>query len=433
MRRFSEIAAVLVLGMTAGAAWAADAAPPFDPAEALPGGAATSETDDPAAAFARPVGNLPESARAEFALGLDLFYRRWIEGPAPPPALTGLGPLYNALSCQQCHLNDGRGRPPAVSGDAVSFALKLEPPHPAYGYQIQDRAVAGQRPEGAVGVVWRPVYHNLGEDGVAALRQPEWSLIDGAHGDVAGGRLSGRIAPPVAGAGLLEAIPAADIAAKADPADADGDGVSGRLPPGRFGWRGDAKTLEEQTARAFANDMGVATALLPNPNGDCPPCRSAAPQAEATGDRFRAIVMYARNLGQPSRPRAGDPAVLRGRTEFHAAGCAACHTPSHRTGPAPAAPWLADQTIWPYTDLLLHDMGPDLAAGGSAEWRTAPLWGLGRNGEVNGNRFYLHDGRARSPLEATLWHGGEAAGARDAVKALPPDRRRDLLAFLDSL
>lgn len=408
--------------------------PPFDPAEAQPGGAATARAGAPDAAFSRPVGNLPDSARAIFAEGLDLFYRRWIAGPAPAPALTGLGPLYNALSCQQCHLNDGRGRPPATSAaNATSFVLKFEPPHPDYGDQLQDRAIVSAQAEGRVQVRWRRIYHTLRDEGPVSLRWPEWSIASSSLGPVLPRTLSGRIAPPVAGAGLLDAIPADAIARKADPLDRDGDNVSGRLPGGRFGWRGGAATLAGQTADAFVTDMGIATRRRPTPSGDCPRCPEAPAGPEATDAVFDAIVFYVRNLGPPPRPDAGAPDVLAGRAVFHEAGCATCHTPSYRTGPTPDAPWLADLTIWPYSDLLVHDMGPDLADAGSAEWRTPPLWGLGRNAAVNGARYFLHDGRARSPLEAILWHGGEAAASRDAVKTLPPEDRQALLRFLDSL
>jgi len=218
-----------------------------------------------------------------------------------------------------------------------------------------------------------------------------------------------------------------------DPLDADNDGVSGRMPSGRFGWRGGAATLKAQIADALALDMGIATVTRPDPAGDCPRCPATPAGPETTDAAFEAIVFYVRNLGPPPRVDAGAVDVLAGRAVFHAAGCAACHTPSHRTGPAPDAPWLADQTIWPYTDMLLHDMGRGLADAGSAEWRTPPLWGLGRNAAVNGARYFLHDGRARSPLEAILWHGGEAAGSRDAVKSLPPEERHALLRFLESL
>lgn len=423
----------LVVGLALAISARAEPPPPYDPAEARPGGAATADAAAPDAAFSRPVGNLPESQIAEFSRGLDLFYRRWVRGPAPPPALSGLGPLYNALSCQQCHLNDGRGRPPRRDGFSPGFALKLEPAHPTYGEQVQDRAVGDVRPDGGVGVEWRDVYRSLGDSGVAKLRRPEWRLVAPTHGDLGQSRLSGRIAPPVVGVGLIDAIDAAEIRAAADPDDRDVDGISGRLPPGRFGWRGEARDLVDQTTRAFSADMGIATAALPDPNGDCPRCPAVAARPEAEREVVDAIVAYVRNLGPPPRPNAGAPQVLRGRAVFHEIGCAQCHTPSQRTRPTASNPWLGGQTIWPYSNFLLHDLGPDLADGASAEWRTAPLWGLGRNTAVNGNGVFLHDGRARTPLEAALWHGGEAEASRSAMQALPREDLADLIEFLESL
>ena len=419
VRRVFLIAIALAVGLPAAAA----DAPPYNPAEARPGGGATAVVDDPPAAFARPVGNLPDAERARFARGGDLFYRRWVAGPASPPALVGLGPRYNALSCQQCHLNDGRGRPPDRDGAAApGFVLKFEPMDARYGVQLQDRAVGGAAAEGRVGVAWRTQHYGLGGGFVRQARAPAWRVDAPAAGPVDPATLSGRIAPPVFGMGLLAAIPAAALASAADPDDRDSDGVSGRLGPGRFGWRGEATSVEAQTARAFAEDMGLTSAMAPGPDG----------ASEVPAEVFADIVFYIRQLGPPPRDRADAPDVLRGRRLFHEAGCAACHTPIQQTG-SETDSWLAGLTIRPFTDLLLHDMGDGLADGGGAEWRTPPLWGLGRNGAVNGNARFLHDGRARTPLEAVLWHGGEAASARAAVQALPPADLADLLDFLDSL
>lgn len=400
MRLFLLFALIWPLAVASAAA--AAEAPPFDPAEAQPGGAATARIDEPDAAFARPVGNLPPAMRALFDRGADLFYRRWIEGPAPAPALTGLGPLYNALSCQQCHLNDGRGAPPEPDSlKARSMVLKLLPPHPVYGGQLQDRAVAGHTPEGQVAVDWREHVVRLADGTEVRLRRPRWRVAAPAYAAPgADYALSARIAPPLPGMGLLQAV---------DPADA---------PRRRFGWASGAATVHEQTIAALANDMGVAGATADGP--------------EAPRDVVDALVFYSANLGPPPRPGAARPDVLAGRRVFHEAGCAGCHRPSAVTGASPW-PWLAGQRIWPYSDLALHDLGPDLADGPQRYWRTQPLWGLGRNAAVNGNAAFLHDGRARSALEAVLWHGGEAADARDRVKALAPADRAALLAFLDSL
>jgi CxxC motif-containing protein (DUF1111 family) len=272
--------------------------------------------------------------------------------------------------------------------------------------------------------------------------------------------LSARVAPPMIGMGLLEAIPEADIIALADPDDRDGDGISGRpnqvwsasdgrVMLGRFGWKAGASSVAMQSANAFAGDIGLSSALAPEAWGDCtarqPHCRDAPDGRDAregievTKQMLDLVVFYARNLAVPARPDAGAKQVLAGKRVFHAAGCAACHRPSFTTRADAIGPEQSGQKIWPYTDLLLHDMGEGLAdnrpegAADGREWRTAPLWGLGLTETVSGHTLLLHDGRARNLLEAILWHGGEAEAARQKVIALPKAEREALLAFLRSL
>jgi CxxC motif-containing protein (DUF1111 family) len=268
--------------------------------------------------------------------------------------------------------------------------------------------------------------------------------------------ISPRIAPPMIGLGLLEAIPAAEIQAGADPDDRDGDGISGRaaevrsgqhdrLMLGRFGWKALTPTMEDQVADAFAADMGMSSRLHRDGFGDCTTaqeaCRTAPDGADAPEDvevpdkLLDLVVFYVRNLAVPGRTGANE----RGQALFGAAGCAACHRPGFTTGEVPGRPEHSGQRIWPYTDLLLHDMGEGLADNrpeGDAdgrEWRTPPLWGIGRTAAVSGHTQFLHDGRARSLLEAILWHGGEAQAARDAVAGMSPADRAALIAFLESL
>jgi CxxC motif-containing protein (DUF1111 family) len=274
--------------------------------------------------------------------------------------------------------------------------------------------------------------------------------------------LSPRVAPQMIGLGLLEAIPAADILAHADPDDANGDGISGRpqivmsveygAPMlGRFGLKGGAPTIREQSAGAFSGDMGLSTPLHPEPWGDCTiaqsDCRNA-PAGQEPGIRdglevdsqsLDLVTFYARNLGVPERRDIADPTVLHGKQVFYDTGCQACHTPKFVTNRLKDQPEQSFQLIWPYTDLLLHDMGPGLAdnrpegrASGS-EWKTPPLWGIGLTRQVSGHTEFLHDGRARSLLEAILWHGGEARGTRDRVVQMPTADRDALIAFLGSL
>ena len=412
--------------------------PIFDPSEAHPGGNATSILIEPSAAFSGPVSTLPAPDLSEFKKGSTLFYTRWVAKPANPPALQGLGPLYNALSCEQCHRNDGRGRPPTnglfeteVTGTVAQFIqLKSE-----YGEQLQDRAVAGLKPEGQlmlqlISREWRYT------DGLKfSLTTPFWSIKQATSLSIPN-TISVRTAPAIFGLGLLEAIPDSHLESLADPDDYNGDGISGVRGIGRFGWRATQDTLLQQTAHALLIDMGVSSKLYPQTFGDCTPhqtdCRALAGDGIEANEKFlQSVTDYVANLGPP--PRYAEPKIVnRGRSIFYTSKCDACHTPSHKTG-SHRFSWLSGQTIWPYTDLLLHDMGEGLADGGGREWRTPPLWGLGRHKEVNGNANYLHDGRAMTIEQAVLWHGGEAEQSRRSFTRLNASDREALIAFLKSL
>ncbi len=402
--------------------------------------------------------------------GRKVFERIW--GPAE-----GLGPLFNTRSCVSCHLNGGRGAPPSEAGtpsDSMTVKLGVLPaseaeaaklltriissfPEPAYGHQLQTRGLKGHTPEGTFTVTWRPVEVQL-SDTTVTLRQPVFSINAPGHGAFTpGGLTSPRIANSLFGLGLLDAISAEDILANADVEDEDGDGISGKpnmvrdaktgkVRLGRFGWKAGQPTVRQQNAAAFALDMGLSTSLFPNPSGDCTAkqtkCFSAPGTTgpEVSDAVLDALTAFTSDLAPPKPPKAAAIDISAGKELFLQAGCAGCHTPSHTTRkddgvPAP----LRGKTIAPYTDLLLHDMGDELAdtfLEGDAdywEWRTPPLWGIGRNGEINGNGFYLHDGRARTLLEAILWHGGEGRQARDAVAAMTRKERDQLIAFLNSL
>lgn len=463
---------------------AAVTAPPTDfsapePFENLPGGAAGVQAVATADAFSLPSGNMTFDRQMDFRIGNGLFRKLWVAAPASTRASDGLGPHHNARGCQNCHIKDGRGHPPEGPDDtAVSMLLRLSVPggeapaiagylatlpEPTYGGQLQDFAAPGLRPEGRMAITWTEMPVTLADGTVVSLRAPTYSVVELAQGPLAPGTmLSPRVAPQMIGLGLLEAIPAAEILARVDEDDADGDGISGRAnivwsPEydrpmlGRFGHKAGAATVREQSAAAFAGDMGLSTVLHPDPWGDCTPAQTACragPHGQEPGIRdglevdgasLDLVTFYSRNLAVPDRRDVDDPRVLRGKEVFHASGCAACHTPKHVTARLPDRPEQSFQLIWPYTDLLLHDMGPGLAdnrpearATGS-EWRTAPLWGIGLTEQVTGIASFLHDGRARTLLEAVLWHGGEAQAARDAVVTLSAPDRAALLAFLESL
>ncbi len=298
---------------------------------------------------------------------------------------------------------------------------------------------------------------------VIKLRRPDYRISNLGHGPLhPATQLSPRVAPQMIGLGLLEAIPAADILALADPQDSDGDGISGRpnivmsaeygLPMlGRFGLKAGAATVKEQSAAAFSGDMGLSTPLHPAPSGECTSAQGAcrnAPHGQEPGSRdglevdgqsLDLVTFYSRNLAVPERRGLDDPQVLRGKAVFHAAQCAACHQPKFVTNRLKSQPEQSFQLIWPFTDMLLHDMGegladhrPEARATGT-EWRTAPLWGIGLTAQVSGHTQFLHDGRARNLLEAILWHGGEAEAASAAVTALPTQDRNALIAYLESL
>ena len=436
---------------------------------ALPGPAAHAAEER--ASFSRPVAGLSAKAEAKFLHGAAIFRQRWASAREAAagegdPGFTGLGPTYNARACAACHVRAGRGRPPVREGEQLSSLLiRLSVPgenarggprpHPAYGDQLQNRAIAGVPPEGRLFVEYS-AEAGAYDDGTAyRLRRPVYVFYRMAHLQLGAAAMhSPRVAPALPGSGLVEAIPEAAILARADSEDADGDGISGRanyvwdpvdeaMRLGRFGWKANQAGLRQQAAAAAFGDMGLSSELHPGPG--CTPLQPACRAAEAgegaaelSGDRLAALAAYLRYLAPPARLGRSDPGVTRGEALFHAAGCAACHTPQYRTG-AHAETALSGRDIQPYSDFLLHDMGegladqrPDFAADGR-EWRTPPLWGLGSLEAVNGHEFLLHDGRARGMAEAILWHGGEAASARNAFRALAAPARGDLLAFLRSL
>ncbi|MEO9873496.1 MAG: di-heme oxidoredictase family protein [Anderseniella sp.] len=447
----------------------------YVPGEELPGGKSTSRRSAKNAnAFSHASGNISFEREFNFKIGNGIFRKLWVSAPASTNSSDGLGPLYNARACQRCHLKDGRGHPPEnLSDNAVSMLLRIGipssddsppvKPDPVYGGQLQDFSIQGHKPEARIELDYEEFAVELSGGEAVMLRRPRLKLADLAYGPMhRDAKLSARIANQMIGLGLLEAISASDIVANADPEDADGDGISGRpnmvtnleagmVEPGRFGWKAGQPTVRQQSAAAFSGDMGLSTSLIKPAAGDCTEPQAACLEAMSGADPAKGnvevpdemldlVAFYARNLAVPKRSDAQSDQVLAGKTLFSAAGCTACHVPSFRTMDSrDVAPEQRAQTIWPYTDLLLHDMGDGLADGlpeGQAlgrEWRTAPLWGIGATETVSGHTLFLHDGRARNLTEAILWHGGEAQAARDAFAAMTPKERADLIAFVNSL
>lgn len=450
-----------------------------EPFEGKPAGAATVRLRPTPDAFSQFSGNMAFDRQMNFNLGNALFTKTWVPAPSSTMASDGLGPLYNARGCQDCHLKDGRGHVPADGEKPVSLFLRLSVPggsapaeiadwiatteEPSYGGQLQNFAIAGHAAEARMQVTYTETPVTLGDGSVISLRAPSYSVADAAYGPLAADTmLSPRIAPQMIGLGLLEAIPPADILAHVDEDDADGDGISGRVSIvpsaelgrvaiGRFGLKAGAATVRDQSAGAFSGDMGLSTPLHPKAWGDCTAtqdtCRSAPTGAqddardglEVDAQSLDLVTFYARNLGVPARRKPDDREVLRGKDLFYALNCTGCHTPKYVTARLADQPEQSFQLIWPYTDLLLHDMGDGLADNrpeGRAtgrEWKTPPLWGIGLTEQVSGHANFLHDGRARSLLEAILWHGGEAQAQRDAVAALEKPDRDAILAYLESL
>lgn len=417
-------------------------------------------------AFSQAAENLVGERRDRFFDGNAIFNRNWTTAPASTSALDGLGPTFNARSCSSCHFKDGRGRPPFSSDEPMSSMLiRLSvpgvddhggpKPEPTYGGQLNPQAILGVAAEGDPRVVTHALTGQYDDGTAYELEAPSYELEALAFGAMAEDTMiSPRTAPQMIGLGLLEAIAEADLLARVDADDADHDGISGRanqvwdfsheqLALGRFGWKANQPSLQQQNAGAFLGDIGITSSLFPHEN--CTPtqadCQAAlnggAPEIDA--DHLGDVDYYTRLLAVPARRNVADPEVQQGKALFEDVGCAQCHTPTFRTGDVADFPELSQQTIHPYSDLLLHDMGdgladgrPDFEADGN-EWRTPPLWGVGLFDDVNDHTRYLHDGRARNLEEAILWHGGEAQSSSSAFKALSGAERAALLRFVGSL
>ena len=425
---------------------------------------------------------LAPAIATEVLVGRSFFRSPWVVAPASTTARDGLGPLFNARSCAACHPPGGRGDAPTEPG-AVGAALVLRlstpghrpdgspMPDPAYGDQLQTYAsyqsTSGTAPsapgaypgEGRLTVAYRNRVGRYADGSVYRLRWPSYrmeSLAQGPlHGEI---RMSPRLAPALTGLGLLEAIPEGEILARADPQDRDGDGISGhanwvwdqelgRLRLGRFGHKATHPTLPQQVAAAFRDDLGLTSALYPD--SSCTSAQhhcTAAPDGsdprqgvEVTARVLDAVSTLVRAQGVQVVRRSTSLDLAEGRQAFDDFGCSSCHLSSQVTAATAAFPQLADQIIAPFTDLLLHDLGPALGDGrpefgaSGNEWRTAPLWGLASDRPPPAQRGYLHDGRARDLAEAVLWHGAEAESAREAFRGAPAPRRQALIQFLESL
>lgn len=449
-------------------------APPT--ADALPGGSTTVYSNG-RNAFSLPAANLSDTERTRFAVGNSFFKRNWVQAPASTTARDGLGPHFLARSCGGCHVQDGRAQPPDFHNPLApqpfaGLLIRLSVPgtdahggpkhEPVYGDQFNTLGIRGVQGEGDVVLTYENIPGHYADGTPYTLEKPTYHLKNLSYGDLAtDAMISPRIAPQVIGLGLLEAIPEADILANAQAQAASSGPIQGqpnyvwdaygqRMMLGRFGWKANVASLAHQSAAAFQGDIGITSARFPAQTCTATQkdCVQAPHGANADGveieDRvLNDVIFYQTTLAPPARRNAQDAQVLQGEKLFHAAQCAQCHRPSYRTGeplfPSLSSHALAGQTITPYTDLLLHDMGPALADGrpdfaaSGQQWRTPPLWGIGLLPAVNNHQRLLHDGRARGVAEAILWHGGEAEPAKEQFRQMSAPDRDALVQFVESL
>ena len=428
---------------------------------ALSGGA-TTVFDVTADAFSHDSPNLTAEELELHEEGDEQFEVAFVPGVSRKKDVPGgLGPVFDNVSCEGCHAGDGRGRPPQPGEAFESFLFRISIPGkdgatggtvnvPSFGGQLQLRASPGLAAEARAIIRYSEVVGQFTDGTPYSLRVPSYEFYDTYVPLSQKALFSPRSAPFNFGLGLLEAIPEAAMLANEDPNDRNGDQISGRANrvwdavarrtvPGRFGWKAGAPNLVQQTAGAYNGDMGVTSSMFAAESceGDRPEC---APHAvEVSDETVVAVAHYMATLGVPARRDVINAQATQGEAIFYQVGCATCHQPTFTTGTLAGVPSVGNQVIHPYTDLLLHDMGPELAdnrpdfQATGREWRTPPLWGIGLVQTVSGHSNFMHDGRARSLMEAVLWHGGEAKGARDAVTRLSASSRAALVRFLESL
>lgn len=425
----------------------------------------TLRSDD--GAFAEEVANLDWRLSLLFDEGDGVFERPFKAATASNYGANadGLGPTYNAESCETCHFSDGRTEPLPGQGLLVRLSVPGQnahggpKSHPIYGGQFGDLAIEGVDPEGSVEITYEELQGTYGDGTPYTLLKPTITpvpLIQYAFDETL--MTSARAPLAMHGLGLLEAISEETLEEWADPEDADGDGISGKINrvwdaqfktmrSGRFGWKAETPSIITQSGDAAHNDMGVSSPYFPGQT--CMPAQTDCIAARDGGDpeqphemvaeQLDALHAYLAFLAVPARGHLDNPMVMRGEELFADIGCASCHKPAVVTGDDHKFRRLRDKKIQPFTDLLLHDMGeglsdhrPSFLAEGN-EWRTAPLWGIGLLERVNGHTRLLHDGRARGFEEAILWHGGEAEGAKEAFRSLDAADREAIVKFLKSL
>ena len=429
----------------------------------LPGGA-TTVFEASREAFTQPLENLDPGSLAKFFSGDTLFNTNWVSASSVVSSRDGLGPLFNTRSCSACHFKDGRGSPPATGEIPNGLLIRVSSlgeqangapfPHPVYGNQLSVRSLPENRPEAEVLISYEEIVDSYPDGNGFRIQKPSYSFKEYGYGPLDDFHFSPRVAPSVFGLGLLDSIPDEVLLKQSDPDDADNDGISGRpnwvwsaskttQSLGKFGWKANKANLLDQTAAAFQGDIGITSKLFPSENHTDWQTKLVESPSGGTPEigelDLQDVVFYLQSLAPPASRFETEADYREGYELFTQAKCASCHTPEFKTAKQALIPALSGQTIYPYTDLLLHDMGegladnrPDFEATGN-EWRTPPLWGIGLIPEVNGHTRLLHDGRARNIEEAILWHGGEGEESKRLFTLMNEQARADLIRFVESL
>lgn len=422
-------------------------------------GGETTVFNNGSTAFEQPSSNCNATELTKHTDGDAAFEATFVTAPAIVGS--GLGPLFNQNACNSCHPRNGRSAAPVNGNDLLGLLFRLSEngtdpnggpkPLTGFGGQLQTKSIFGFQPEASVSISYVDQVSQFLDGESYALRQPQYSFYQSYIPMPVAYYYSPRIAPPVIGLGLLEAVSEADVISYADVNDLNGDGISGKpnyvwdhinqqIKLGRFGWKASEPTLYQQAAKAYNGDMGITSPYfsLENSFGQTQ-IDTLTDDPEVDDYTVTLTAFYTQSLAVPARRDIENVTVLRGKEIFKAASCSSCHRMEMKTAINPDVPSVSNQTIRPYTDMLLHDMGSGLAdhmnvfnANGQ-EWRTPPLWGIGLTRVVNGHTNFLHDGRARNLLEAIMWHGGEAEASKNYVKNLSKSDRDALVKFLESL
>jgi CxxC motif-containing protein (DUF1111 family) len=409
-------------------------------------------------AFSKSKPNLNMDEEDLFILGKSFFKVPWVEAPAATTARDGLGPLFSANTCMTCHPKNGAGVAIKKNG-TLNRTLLLRfshkniydktigfKPDSTYGSQLSLNGNKDVPFEGEAVVSYTLIKGYYPDKTPYSLRKPTYKIEKLNYGALDSETIfAPRIGSALIGLGRLELISDEDILKHQDINDTDKDGISGKAnlvySPilnktviGKFTWKASASSVKVQSAAAASNDMSLTNPLFPREN--CTKKQEAclkAPKGRFEFDlpqkRLDAISFYSSNLAVPNQREPKKH--IEGAKLFKTLNCVSCHVDSYKTKEG--------DTIHPFSDLLLHDMGKDLADGrveflaNGNEWRTAPLWGLGLRKTVSGEANYLHDGRALSVEEAILWHGGEALKSKEDFMKLEKDKRVKLLEFLDSI